>query len=101
MTKKTGTKIRTWMVEMIMPPTIGAAIGFITSEPTPDSHKMGIRLARTAATVINFGRRRCTAPSIAASLLRVRRRRDYDTPDLVQVIPKNPARTASGPVLNG
>jgi hypothetical protein len=27
-----------------MPPTIGAAIGFITSEPTPDSHKIGIRL---------------------------------------------------------
>jgi len=24
-----------------MPPTMGAAIGFITSEPTPDSHRIG------------------------------------------------------------
>jgi hypothetical protein len=31
----------TWMVEVIMPPTMGAAIGFITSEPTPDSQMMG------------------------------------------------------------
>ena len=46
------------MVEVIMPPTIGAAIGFITSEPMPDSHKMGMRLARTAVTVISLGRRR-------------------------------------------
>ena len=50
-----------------MPPTIGAAIGFITSEPTPDSHRIGTRLARTANTVISFGRSRWTAPSIAAS----------------------------------
>jgi hypothetical protein len=31
--KNTGTSIKTWMVEVIMPPTIGAAIGFITSDP--------------------------------------------------------------------
>src|ERR1700730_12555212 len=49
-----------------MPPTIGAAIGFITSEPMPVSHKIGARLAKTATTVISFGRRRCTAPSMAA-----------------------------------
>jgi len=36
------------MVEVIMPPTIGAAISFITSEPTPDAQRMGIRLERTA-----------------------------------------------------
>jgi hypothetical protein len=40
-TKKTGTKISTFIVEVIMPPTIGAAIGFITSDPTPVSHKIG------------------------------------------------------------
>jgi hypothetical protein len=50
-TKKTGTKISTFIVEVIMPPTIGAAIGFITSDPTPVSHRIGTRLARTAATV--------------------------------------------------
>jgi hypothetical protein len=55
-TKKTGTRIKTWMVDVIMPPTIGAAIGFITSEPTLDYHKMGMRLARTAATVISLVR---------------------------------------------
>jgi hypothetical protein len=26
------------MVDVTMPPTIGAAIGFVTSEPTPVSH---------------------------------------------------------------
>src|SRR6185437_12544422 len=65
--KKTGTRIRTCIVDVIMPPTIGAAIGFITSDPTPVSHRIGARLARTAITVISFGRRRCTAPSIVAA----------------------------------
>jgi len=51
------------MVEVIIPPTIGAAIGFITSEPIPVTHWIGIRLARTAETVISFGWSRCTAPS--------------------------------------
>src|SRR5215467_14101933 len=60
--KNTGTRIKTWMVEVIMPPTMGAAIGFMTSEPIPVSHKIGIKLASTAVTVISFGRSRCTAP---------------------------------------
>jgi hypothetical protein len=29
-----------------MPPTIAAAIGFITSEPLPDPYRMGARLTR-------------------------------------------------------
>ena len=62
-----STSIRTWMVEVLMPPTMGAAIGFITSEPMPDSQKIGTRLARTAQIIINVGRKRWTAPSIAAS----------------------------------
>ena len=65
--KNTGTRISTWMVEVIMPPTIGAAIGFITSEPIPDSQRIGIRLARTAVTVISLGRKRWTAPSMVAA----------------------------------
>src|SRR5580700_230185 len=65
--KKTGTKISTWMVDVIIPPTIGAAMGFITSEPIPVSQRIGMRLARTAHTVINFGLSRWTAPSITAA----------------------------------
>jgi len=34
---------------------MGAAIGFMTSDPTPDSHKIGARLRITAVTVINLG----------------------------------------------
>jgi len=41
-----------------MPPTIGAAIGFITSDPIPDSQSIGARLRMTAVTVISFGRSR-------------------------------------------
>ena len=44
-------------------PTIGAAIGFITSEPIPLSNRIGMRLASTAVTVISFARSRYTAPS--------------------------------------
>ena len=36
------------MVEVIIPPTMGAAIGFITSEPMPVSQRIGTRLASTA-----------------------------------------------------
>jgi len=56
--KNTGTSMRTLIVEVIMPPTIGAAIGFITSEPIPLSHRIGARLSITTATVISLGRRR-------------------------------------------
>src|SRR6185437_9026213 len=54
-TKKTGTRIRTWIVDVIMPPTIGAAMGFITSEPIPVAQSSGTRLASTAHTVMSFG----------------------------------------------
>jgi hypothetical protein len=37
-----------------MPPTIGAAIGFMTSDPIPVSHHMGARLRITAVTVIKL-----------------------------------------------
>jgi len=66
-TKKPGTRIKAWVVDVIIPPTIGATIGFVTSEPMPLSARIGARLASTAVTVISFGRSRCTAPSIAAA----------------------------------
>jgi hypothetical protein len=54
-TKKTGTRISTFIVEVIMPPTIGAAIGFITSDPTPVSHRIGTRLAKNSRDRHQFG----------------------------------------------
>jgi hypothetical protein len=45
-----------------MPPTIGAAIRLMTSEPVPVPHMMGSRPAMMATTVIIFGRTRSTAP---------------------------------------
>ncbi len=51
-----------------MPPTIGAAMRLITSEPVPVPARIGSRPANTTATVMAFGRTRSTAPSrIAAS----------------------------------
>ena len=43
------------------------AIGFMTSDPIPLSHKIGASLSMTIATVINFGLSRYPAPSIVAS----------------------------------
>ena len=53
-------------VDEIIPPTIGAAIRLMTSEPVPVPHMMGSRPAMMATTVIIFGRTRSTAPSIKA-----------------------------------
>ena len=46
-----------------IPPTIGAAMRVITSEPVPLPNRIGSRPAITTATVIAFGRTRSTAPS--------------------------------------
>ena len=54
-------------VEEIMPPTIGAAMRLITSEPVPVPHMMGKSPAMIATTVIIFGRTRSTAPSMTAA----------------------------------
>ena len=40
----------------------GAATRFITSAPVPVDHRIGTRPAKAAATVMNFGRMRFTAP---------------------------------------
>ena len=50
-----------------MPPRIGAAIGFITSDPTPVAHMIGASDRSVVPTVISFGRSRSTEPSIVAS----------------------------------
>ncbi len=46
------------MVELTMPPIIGAAIRFITSAPVPVVHMIGNKPPMMAATVIIFGRTR-------------------------------------------
>ena len=46
-----------------MPPTIGAAMRLITSEPVPLPAKIGRRPATITATVIALGRMRITAPA--------------------------------------
>src|SRR5258705_13709527 len=45
MKKITGVMMSTWIVEVTMPPTIGAAIGFMMSEPTPVLQRIGNRPA--------------------------------------------------------
>ncbi len=50
-----------------MPPTIGAAMRLMTSEPVPVPHRIGSRPAMMAVTVIIFGRTRSTAPSMIAA----------------------------------
>lgn len=44
---------------------IGAAIGFITSEPIPLAHRIGIRLARTALTSVYAAFFDCCALTLA------------------------------------
>lgn len=50
-----------------MPPIIGAAIGFMMSEPTPVLHRIGTSAVITTLTVISFGRNRSTDPASVAS----------------------------------
>ncbi len=54
---------RVRIVEVMSPPTMGAAIRFITSEPVPWLHMMGMSPAMMATTVIILGRTRRAAPS--------------------------------------
>jgi hypothetical protein len=60
-----------------MPPTIGAAILLITSEPVPVPYKIGNKPTIIAAAVIITGRTRIPAPCNTAS----------NMSDLVVVIP--------------
>lgn len=53
---------------MTTPPTIGAAIRFITSEPAPWLHMMGRRPIRIAMTVIILGRMRLDSPLLDREL---------------------------------
>ena len=50
-----GMTISVRIVDVTMPPTIGAAIRFITSAPVPALHMMGIRAAVVVVAVIIIG----------------------------------------------
>ena len=50
----------------IIPPTIGAAMRFITLAPVPLPQRIGSKPAMIAVTVIILGRTRSTAPSMTA-----------------------------------
>jgi len=54
------------MNEVSRPPTMGAAIRFMTSEPVPVAHMMGTRPTNAVANVMNLGRRRLAAPIMMA-----------------------------------
>jgi len=47
-----------------MPPTMGAAMRFMTSEPVPLPTRIGNRPAMMTVAVMALGRRRCSAPSM-------------------------------------
>ena len=53
---------------VIKPPTMGAAIRFITSAPDPVAQSSGIRPTSMVPTVMSFGRTRCTVPSMCAAI---------------------------------
>ena len=60
--------------EVTSPPTIGAAMRFMTSAPEPVAHSSGTRPISIVATVISLGRTRCTVPSMCAAMMSSRSR---------------------------
>ena len=58
----------TCRLELIIPPMLGAAIGFMISIPLPDDNITGNSERTMADTVISFGRSRIVDPSITASM---------------------------------
>ena len=55
--------------EVTRPPTIGAAMRFITSAPDPVAQRSGTRPKSIVATVMIFGRTRRTVPSMCAAAM--------------------------------
>src|SRR4029077_3680507 len=68
MAKRHGIRKSTKMVELIIPPIVGVAMGFMISMPGPVESMMGSSDKVVAATVISFGRSRKTETSSTASI---------------------------------
>src|SRR5262249_13521947 len=66
-TNKQGVMKSTCRLEVIIPPMLGAAIGFMISIPAPLESITGSSEKTIAATVISLGRRRAAEPSMTAS----------------------------------
>ena len=58
---------RVSIVEDTNPPTMGAAIRFMTRVPVSVPKRIGRRPMVVVATVMSLGRRRSTAPSVMAA----------------------------------
>ena len=56
------------MVAVIIPPTVGVAMGFMISEPAPVLIKMGISARIVVAVVITIGRTRIKAALTTSSV---------------------------------
>src|SRR5262245_32911830 len=67
-TNKQGVMKSTWIVELTMPPILGAAMGFMISIPGPVEKGISDNESTMVATVINLGRKRFTEPSTTASM---------------------------------
>src|SRR5437762_6642040 len=68
MTNRQGVMNSTWMVELTIPPILGAAMGFMISMPGPVEKGMSDKESTIVATVINLGLKRFTEPSTTASM---------------------------------
>ena len=64
--KITGVTIKTCKSELTIPPKTGVASGFMNSAPVRIVHIRGNNPATTVATVITFGLKRKSAPSMTA-----------------------------------
>ncbi len=67
MAKIAGYTVNSSRNDVASPPTIGAAIRFITSAPVPVLTMIGTSAMNVVSTVISFGRMRRAAPSTIAS----------------------------------
>ena len=56
------------------PPTMGAAMRFMTSAPDPVAQSRGMRPKSMVATVMSLGRTRITVPSMWAQMMSERSR---------------------------
>jgi hypothetical protein len=59
--------IKTWSRLETIPPSTGAARGFMISDPELELHMIGNSPATTVETVMTFGRNRSRAPLVTAS----------------------------------
>src|SRR5439155_1391405 len=98
----TGITINVRIVDVTIPPTMGAAIRFMTLAPAPWLQRAGTRPSMIASTVMSFGRTRLTAPcSIApTSSASVGRRPPCDRHLIVEVAAFAPNHRWAGAELH-